>query len=49
MEWTEEAKEAVSKFIDQCLDYYQEHCQKGERFGEMLNQKGMNDLKWRLA
>jgi anaerobic sulfite reductase subunit C len=35
--------------IDRCLDYYQEHCQKGERFGEVLSQKGMKDLEGRLS
>jgi len=37
------------RIIDQCLDYYQEQCQKGERFGEILNQKGMKELEGRLS
>lgn len=31
--------------IDQCLDFYQEHCQKGERFGTLLDRKGLNELE----
>jgi anaerobic sulfite reductase subunit C len=28
--------EETLKIIDRCLDFYQSHCQKGERFGEIL-------------
>ncbi|MBN1849121.1 MAG: 4Fe-4S binding protein [Deltaproteobacteria bacterium] len=34
----------IPKFIDRCLDYYQTHCQKGERFGEMIEKNGVEEL-----
>ena len=30
------APEEAFKIIEKCLDYFQNHCQKGERFGEIL-------------
>jgi dissimilatory sulfite reductase (desulfoviridin) alpha/beta subunit len=31
--------------IDKCLDHYQKHCRKGERFGEILQIEGFDGLK----
>ncbi len=33
------------KIIEKCLEYYQNHCLKGERFGEILERTGIEDLK----
>jgi dissimilatory sulfite reductase (desulfoviridin) alpha/beta subunit len=36
--------EDIPEQIDSCLDYYQQYCLKGERFGEILELKGLNGL-----
>lgn len=36
--------EDIPEQIDRCLDYYQQYCLKGERFGEILELKGFNGL-----
>jgi len=36
------SEEEVLKIIDQCIDYYQNHCVEGERFGEVLEKKGLD-------
>jgi len=33
-------REAALKIINLCLDSYQKHCRKGERFGEILERIG---------
>ena len=38
------SEEEVLKIIDQCIDYYQNHCVEGERFGEVLEKEGLDDL-----
>jgi sulfite reductase beta subunit-like hemoprotein len=30
--------------VERCLDHYLEHNRKGERFGEILNRTGLDDL-----
>ena len=37
--------EETLKTIEKCLDYYQSHCMRGERFGEILEGTGVEDLK----
>jgi dissimilatory sulfite reductase (desulfoviridin) alpha/beta subunit len=32
------------EIVDKCLDHYQRHCLKGERFGEILERTAMNGL-----
>jgi len=34
----------VLKIVDGCLDYYQDHCAEGERFGEVLEKQGLEDF-----
>lgn len=34
------APAAAADILDQCLDHYQAHCLKGERFGEILERTG---------
>jgi anaerobic sulfite reductase subunit C len=36
------SEEEVPDIIDQCLDYYQKNSTKGERLGEILEQKGFD-------
>ena len=36
--------EDTLKIVDRCLDYYTQHCVKGERFGEVLEEIGMKDI-----
>jgi dissimilatory sulfite reductase (desulfoviridin) alpha/beta subunit len=36
--------EEIPGVLDQCLDHYQSHCQKGERFGEILEQTGWDTI-----
>jgi dissimilatory sulfite reductase (desulfoviridin) alpha/beta subunit len=38
------SEEEVINIIDQCLDYYQQNSSKGERLGEILEQKGSDAL-----
>jgi dissimilatory sulfite reductase (desulfoviridin) alpha/beta subunit len=33
------------RMLDRCLDLYQQCCQSGERFGEILEREGTNGLK----
>lgn len=35
----------VVNFVEKCLDYYQMHNRKGERFGEILSKNGSDELK----
>jgi len=35
----------VLHVFDWCLDHYQRHCQRGERFGEILERTGVVELK----
>jgi dissimilatory sulfite reductase (desulfoviridin) alpha/beta subunit len=35
--------EDIPEQADRCLDYYQQYCLKGERFGEILELKGLNE------
>lgn len=37
------------EIIDKCLDFYQSHCQQGERFGLLLEQKGLDKLERGLS
>ena len=37
-------EEKTLKMVDRCLDYYQRHCLKGERLGEVLERTGVNQL-----
>lgn len=32
------------RMVDRCLDHYQRHCQRGERFGDILARVGVEDL-----
>ncbi len=34
----------VPEVVDQCLNHYQNHCQKGERFGLILERTGLEDF-----
>jgi anaerobic sulfite reductase subunit C len=36
--------EETLEIIGRCLDHYQEHCQRGERFGEVLEKTGIKEL-----
>jgi len=36
--------EEALKMIDRCLDHYQNHCQQGERFGEVLERTGTKEI-----
>ena len=36
--------EDALKVVDRCLDHYYWHCLKGERFGEILEQTGINEI-----
>jgi len=37
--------EDVLKAVDLCIDHYHRHCLKGERFGEILERTGINELE----
>ena len=37
-------KEAI-EIVGRCVDFYKENCEKGERFGEVINEKGFESLK----
>ena len=37
------------KVVDRCLDHYQCHCLRGERFGEILERTGISELKGALT
>jgi dissimilatory sulfite reductase (desulfoviridin) alpha/beta subunit len=37
--------EDALKVVDRCVDHYQRHCLKGERFGEILERTGMGELE----
>jgi dissimilatory sulfite reductase (desulfoviridin) alpha/beta subunit len=37
--------EETLEILDKCLDFYQSHCLKGERFGEILSRTGVEALK----
>ena len=37
--------EQISTIVGQCLNHYQKHCQKGERFGVILERTGLKDVK----
>jgi len=39
------APEETLRMLDRCLDLYQQGCQSGERFGEILEQEGLDRLK----
>ena len=34
----------VIRIVNQCLDHYQRHCKEGERFGEILERTGRDEL-----
>lgn len=36
--------EKVVEIVDQCLNHYQNHCQKGERLGVILERTGLDDF-----
>jgi len=38
------SEEEVVEILDYCLDYYQDHCASGERFGEILEREGIEDF-----
>jgi len=42
------SEEEVLNIIDQCLDYYQQNSSKGERLGEIMEQKGFDALFGKL-
>lgn len=37
-------EEEALKIIDHCIDYYQNHCVAGERFGEVLEKEGLDSF-----
>jgi len=37
--------EETLRMIDRCLDHYQTHCRHGERFGEILERTGIEEIK----
>jgi len=37
-------EEEVLKILDHCIDYYQDHCVEGERFGEVLEKEGLDNF-----
>ena len=37
--------EETLRVVDRCLDHYQRYCQKGERFGEVLECTGFDELR----
>ncbi len=37
-------RERTLEIIETCLDFYQEHCRHGERFGEILERMGVGEL-----
>jgi dissimilatory sulfite reductase (desulfoviridin) alpha/beta subunit len=37
-------REQVTEIVSQCLNHYQNHCQKGERFGAILERTGLEDF-----
>jgi dissimilatory sulfite reductase (desulfoviridin) alpha/beta subunit len=37
--------EEMRQMVDRCLDHYQRYCQKGERFGEVLERTGLEELR----
>jgi anaerobic sulfite reductase subunit C len=37
-------REQVTEIVSQCLNHYQTHCQKGERFGAILERTGLEDF-----
>jgi dissimilatory sulfite reductase (desulfoviridin) alpha/beta subunit len=37
--------EETLRMVDRCLDHYQRYCQQGERFGEVLERTGLEELK----
>jgi len=39
------AAEEIPEIVERCLDYYQQHCRKGERFGEILERTGLRELE----
>ena len=36
--------EETLEIIGRCLDHYQKHCQRGERFGDVLEKTGIKEL-----
>jgi len=36
--------EGAMDLVGRCLDHYQAHCLKGERFGEILDRTGLEEL-----
>ena len=36
--------EEVLNIVDRCLAHYQNHCRKGERFGEILERTGTKEI-----
>lgn len=36
--------EEVMGIVDRCLDHYQRYCERGERFGEVLERTGLDEL-----
>ena len=37
--------EETLQMVDRCLDHYQRYCLKGERFGEILERTGLDELR----
>jgi len=37
--------DTAMELIDQCVDHYQRHCQKGERFGQILERTGLKGIQ----
>lgn len=37
--------EETLRLVDRCLDHYQRYCRKGERFGEVLECTGLDELR----
>jgi anaerobic sulfite reductase subunit C len=37
-------REKALEVIDRCLDHYQRHCLRGERFGEILERTGISEI-----
>jgi dissimilatory sulfite reductase (desulfoviridin) alpha/beta subunit len=37
--------EETLQAVGRCLDHYQQHCRHGERFGEILERTGVDEIK----
>jgi anaerobic sulfite reductase subunit C len=38
----------IPEVVERCLDHYQQHCRKGERFGEILERTGTEELQAKI-